>query len=186
LTKKRGLTQECFDRLLDWLAPDDRELAGSRYEELRKRLNRYFISRGSSAPEELADRTFDRVCEKIGEIASTYSGDPAPYIYKVAHNIYLESFREKRASRLVPEPTPEPDIEDVFQCLEKCIAPLPEETRRMVIEYYQKDGMARIENHKAMARRLGIRVEALRLRMHRIRLGLRECVEGCMNQGENR
>lgn len=185
LKEKRGLNQECFDRLLDWLGPD-REAGADEYERIRRRLIQIFVSRGSSAPEDLADRTIDRVCEKLAEIGDGYSGDPALYFYRVAHMIHLESFRTKRILRVTPESIPEPDIERVHECLDQCIALLPEETRGMVLDYYREEGLARIESRKVMAKKLGIRVESLRLRMYRIRLDLHECVRACLNPNDNR
>lgn len=181
LKEERGLTQGCFDLLLDWLAPD-REQAALRYEEIRRRLIQIFEARGCSAPEELADHTFDRVCEKVQEIAQSYTGDPARYFYGVAQKIHLESLRRKPLPRFVPPPNEESEIERVYQCLEECIAQLPEETRLMVLDYYSELKKALIKKRAAMAESLGIRSSALRLRMYRIRDDLRKCVQECMNR----
>lgn len=177
---ERGLTQECFDRLLDWLALD-REQAALRYEEIRWRLIQIFEARGCPAPEELADRTFDRVCEKVQDIAENYIGDPARYIYGVAQKIYLESLRRKPLLRFLPPSNEALDIEREYQCLEDCMASLPEETRQMVLEYYNDEKKALIEKRKAMAERLGIKAAALRLRMHRVREDLRKCMNECLS-----
>ncbi|MGA9770637.1 MAG: hypothetical protein WBV94_16475 [Blastocatellia bacterium] len=181
MKEKRGMTQGCFDSLLDWLAPD-REQAALRYEEIRRRLIRLFEARGCSEPEDLADRTFDRVCRKVHEIAQSYTGDPARYFYGVAQKIYLESLRPKPLPRFVPLPDEESEIERVYQCLEECIAPLPEETRLMVLDYYSEEKNALIKKRKAMAEKLGITATALRLRMYRTRDDLRKCVQECMNR----
>jgi hypothetical protein len=71
----RIVHQKEFDALLSWLDAD-RERAALRYEQIRSRLIRIFICRGSPVAEELADRTIDRVMRKIAEIAETFSGDP--------------------------------------------------------------------------------------------------------------
>lgn len=182
--RERGLTTECFERLLDWLGPD-RDAAAAKYEKIRRRLIQIFVSRGSSEPEDLTDRTIDRVCEKVEEVVDGYSGDPALYFYGVANKIYFESTRPRPSPRRIPQPIPDPDKERRYECLEKCMANLSAETRAMVLDYYREDGMARIENHKAMAEELSIRVETLRLRVHRIRMDLRECVKACMSQSED-
>lgn len=185
MKEKRDLDKECLDRLLNWLGPE-REAGADEYERIRRRLIQIFISRGAAAPEDLADRTIDRVCEKLPEIVDGYSGDPALYFYGVAHLIHLESFRTKRISYVMPGSNQEPDIERIYECLDQCMASLPEETRGFVLDYYREDGLARIESRKVTAKELGIRVEALRLRMYRIRLDLHECVRACLNQNENR
>src|SRR5262245_21687271 len=57
------MTPEEFDRLLLWLNPD-RDKAGEKYEWIRKRLIKIFVCRGCNVPEELADKTINRVARK--------------------------------------------------------------------------------------------------------------------------
>lgn len=181
MKEESGLTQECFDQLLDWLGPD-RAQAALRFEEIRRRLIEIFEARGCPTPEELADRTFDRVCKKVQEVAPSYTGDPARYFYGVAQKIYLESVRRKPPSRFVPLPNEEPEIEREYQCLEECMALLPQETRQMVLDYHSEEKQALIEKRKVMAEKLGITPLALRLKVHRIRKELRKCVNECMRR----
>src|SRR5262245_58122409 len=61
------INQEQFDRLIGWL-DSDREKAGARYEWIRNRLIKIFVCRGSNIPEELADKTVNRVARKLPEI----------------------------------------------------------------------------------------------------------------------
>ena len=72
------MTQESFDSLLAWLDAD-RERAGRRYEEIRRRLIKILACRGCHDPEDLADEAINRVAGKVGEVAKDYSGDPALY-----------------------------------------------------------------------------------------------------------
>jgi hypothetical protein len=95
------LTQESFDRLLAWLAPN-REQAGKKYEEVRSRLVRGFTSHGCPVPEDLADETINRVAKKLPEIEETYVGDPVRYFYRVAHYVHLEYL--KKESVVTPLP----------------------------------------------------------------------------------
>ncbi|HEY6332656.1 MAG TPA: hypothetical protein VI756_25255, partial [Blastocatellia bacterium] len=133
MSKTKGLDQECFDQLLDFLGPD-RESAARRYIEIRKRLIQIFTHRGCVDPNQLADLTFDRVCEKIHEIGPGYEGDPARYFYGVANNIYLESFRRGSRPDFPPTET-DPDKEIRYKCLEECMAALPPEDQRLLIDY---------------------------------------------------
>ncbi len=179
------LTQEAFDNLLTWLDPD-REQAGRRYEEIRRRLIRIFTCRGCLEPDDLADETINRVTKKLREIIDTYTGDPALYFYGVAQNVHLEYLRRKPPP-VVPQRPPSridqpDDIDQEYECLERCIARLTSAQRDLVLNYYQEEKQAKIDRRKELAHRLGIGPNALRIRAHRIRATLQQCVEGCLEQ----
>ena len=174
-----ALTQESFDSLLAWLDAD-RERAGRRYEEIRRRLIKILACRGCHDPEDLADEAINRVAGKVGEVAKGYSGDPALYFYGVANKVHLESTRRKPASLPPRSEPPSDEIEREHECLESCIRRLAPGSRALVIEYYQDEKGARIERRQAMAEQLGIALNALRIRAHRIRATLRECVQECV------
>lgn len=183
-TEKREwvLTQEAFDHLLDWLNPD-REEAGRRYEMLRRKLIKIFSCRGCSVPEDLADETINRVAKKVQEISSTYVGDPAFYFYGVAHNVFLESLRKKPVALPPPATDTSTDIEREYECLEQCMQHLSEQNRELVIQYYQEEKSAKIEHRRELAQRLGIALNALRIRAYRIRASLQDCVRTCVSEG---
>ena len=180
-----SISQGEFDRLLQWLDPD-REKSGIRYESIRKRLIKIFVCRGSAIPEELADQTINRVARKLPEIQATYSGEPANYFCGVASNIFRESLRKDKAPAVTPPQSAPPDADDErdYACLEKCIEKLPELERDLVISYYQQEKHAKIDNRKKLAERLGLGLNALRIRACHIRAGLRECVEQCRRAEE--
>src|SRR5215510_16416550 len=94
------LTQESFDALLDWLDPE-REIAGQKYEEIRRRLIKLFACRSCHEPEDLTDETINRVTRKLKEIATEAAGDRVAYFYAVANNVFKEYLR-----RRLPEPPP--------------------------------------------------------------------------------
>src|SRR5262245_48857988 len=125
------INQERFDQLLSWLNPD-REQAAERYESIRKRLTKIFVSRGSPVPDDLADATINRVAKKLPEIRSTYEGDPAHYFYKVSNFIWLEQGRKDRLPAVAPvRPKHDEDDERDFQCLETCLQKLPAADRQL-------------------------------------------------------
>lgn len=171
-------TQGDFERLLDWLGPS-REEAGLKYEDIRRRLIKIFTSRGSYEPEELADETINRVTKKVVGLTATYSGDPALYFYGVANRVHQESLR-KRTRTIPPQPAPPDGFEQEYECLELCMAKLDAESRELVLQYYQGEKGAKIEHRRALAERLGIAVNALRIRAHRVRNTLRDCVRDCL------
>jgi DNA-directed RNA polymerase specialized sigma24 family protein len=185
MKKERILTQESFESLLAWLDVD-RELAGKRYEEIRRKLIKIFTSRGCSVPEELADETIDRVISKVPELAATYVGDPVSYFCGVAHNVHLEYLRKKPTVPVPPvlatvEPE-EDELEQEYECLERCMQQLTTDSRHLVLQYYREEKQAKISNRKLLADQLGIALNALRIKAFRIRASLHKCVLNCMAQ----
>jgi DNA-directed RNA polymerase specialized sigma24 family protein len=186
------LTQDAFDTLLDWLDAD-RERAGRKYESIRLRLIKIFTCRGCHQAEELADETINRVVARVVELASGYQGDPALYFYGVSHKVHLEYLRKAHNQPInLPLATENnqhtqaidltSDIEPEYECLERCLEQLPPDNRDLVLRYYQQDRKAKIEHRKSLATELGIAVNALRIRAHRIRLVLQRCVRDCIEQ----
>lgn len=179
--KEWVLTQEAFDSLLAWLCTD-REQAGKKYEEIRRRLIKIFVCRGCTVAEELADETINRVAKKVPEIKDSYVGDPAHYFYGVAHKVHLEFVRKKTAPLPPTPPAYSDEIEQEYDCLERCMEQLPQTSRELVLHYYQEEKRAKIEHRKRLAQRLGIELNALRIRAYRIRMGLQDCVRECLRQ----
>jgi DNA-directed RNA polymerase specialized sigma24 family protein len=172
-------TQEFFDSLLAWL-DEDREQAGQKYERIRLRLIKIFTCRGCGEAEDLADETINRVCSKVNEIEATYQGDPALYFYGVANKLHFEYLRRQHRQPL-PPPLDEPeDREAELECLDRCVSELSPASRDMVLRYYAQEKRAKIEDRKKLADELGIAVNALRIRAHRIRSALQQCVSHCL------
>jgi len=167
--------------MLIWL-DGDRERAGEKYERIRQKLIRIFTCRGCANPEELTDETINRVTRKIQDIADTYEGDPALYFYGVAQRVHLESVRKKPDVDPLPPPDPPEQVEREYSCLERCMEQLPPKSRELVLQYYQQDKRAKIDNRKELADRLGIALNALRIRAHRIRSSLQVCMQECLGQ----
>lgn len=180
MKKEWALTEESFEALLAWLDPD-REVAGRKYEEIRTRLIKIFSCRGCYDAEDLADETINRVAGKLKEIKASFVGEPARYFYGVANKIHLESQRRKQAPPPSPPP-PDPDIEQQYDCLERCMLQLTPDNRDLVLQYYQEEKRAKIDHRQRLAEHLGIAVNALRIRAHRIRQSLEKCVRNCVNE----
>jgi DNA-directed RNA polymerase specialized sigma24 family protein len=193
MKKEWVISQEAFDTMLDWLDAD-RERAGFKYEAIRLRLIKIFTCRGCQAAEELADETINRVIGRIVEIAKGYRGDPALYFYGVAQKVFLEYSRKTRGplAHVPMDYAPVSlstqaivlveDIEPEYRCLEQCLERLVPENRDLVVRYYQQERQAKIDHRKMLASELGIAVNALRLRAHRIRLTLQRCMLDCLEQ----
>ncbi len=182
MKKDWTLTQESFDELLSWLN-SDREQAGQEYEDIRRRLIKLFTCRGCFEPEDLADETINRVTRKLEEIRGSYVGEPARYFYGVANKVHLEYLRRKPLPASPPPISDSDDIEQEYDCLERCMQRLTPDNRMLVLQYYREEKKAKIDHRRRLAEQLGIAVNALRIRVYRIRALLQECVQSCVQEG---
>jgi DNA-directed RNA polymerase specialized sigma24 family protein len=185
--KSEPPSQEEFDALLAWLDPD-RDCAGVKHEEIRSKLIKILERRQCYVAEELADETINRVSHRVKDVTPTYVGDPALYFYGVLKNVYKEWskwWREKQTSLdNVPQPAPEPaeDVELIHEYLDKCRQELEDpEDRELILKYYEKEKRARIDNRKQLADGLGVTLNNLRIRIHRINAILQKCIVDCLN-----
>ena len=179
-----GLSAAALAGLLARLGPDP-EQAGAAYEDVRRALVAFFTWRGAFTPEECADETLDRVARRIEEGEDVR--DVPRFARGVARLVLLEHWRKPDTRRAElseqPEPVAEPaapDDEALHRCLDRCLGELPDEGRRLIMDYYQEAGRARIERRQAMARSLGLSEAALRNRAQRLRNRLEDCLAGCM------
>jgi RNA polymerase sigma factor (sigma-70 family) len=183
-----ALTQDDFDNLLIWLHPD-RERAAQKYAEIHESLVKIFSWRGYYDAEDLADEVVNRVTSKVREIADGYVGDPALYFYGVAKKVLLECDRRESHRPLTPDmnvpnaPAPQDEADEgtrLRECLRKCLRELDPGEREMILSYYRKSKQAKIDYRKAIAEQLDIGTNALRVRVYRIRAGLKECMKKCL------
>jgi DNA-directed RNA polymerase specialized sigma24 family protein len=172
---------ESFDHLLAWLHPD-REEAGQRYEEIRRRLIKIFAGRDCWEAEDLADETLRRVELNVDDVAPTWINDPVLYFYAVARNVRREYGRRKRVPTLPLPPSPNVDeAEHEDRCLEHCMQRLlTSDERSLMLQYYQGQGRTKIENRQELCRQHGLGQNALRIRMHRLITRLRPCIFDCV------
>jgi len=182
------MTQGAFDRLLAGLDPD-REQAGQKYVRLRLKLIKYFEWRGAAFPDREADVTINRVARRIEEGQEIHS--LSAYAYGVARLVFSEWLRAQRKEQEALECVPPLEVQETEAdldaevrraCLDRCLQALPEENRALIIGYYDDEKGRKIESRKRLAARLGIRVNALRIRAHRIRVSLEACVRECVEQ----
>jgi DNA-directed RNA polymerase specialized sigma24 family protein len=174
--KEKDLTPEAFAKFLAKLAPEP-EIAGVRYEELRRQLIKFFEWRGSLVADQLADETLNRVVRKIqdGEkveknILAMCLGI-ARYVFK-EHMRHPENRRVaiEELSKLAAPPAPQKEDDDLWLInLKECLNSLSAEDRELIIEYYEEDKQAKIDSRKALAARLGISINTLFTRAKRIR-----------------
>ncbi len=175
-----------FDHLLALLAPE-RDRAGEEYELLRRRLITFFRSRRSLTPEDHADRVLERVAKKLGGDDQLEIRDPIGYAIGTARMIWLEIGRSQEQERHALAELGRTDVaevdepldENLLECFDKCFNELPSENAELIIDYYRDEAGDKIAHRKEMAARLAIPVSALRLRAHRLRARLQECIRRC-------
>jgi DNA-directed RNA polymerase specialized sigma24 family protein len=185
--RKWDLTQEAFDKLLASFG-EDRESAGLKYIEVRSNLMRFFEWRGSPYPEDHADETINRVAKRLLE--GEEIRNPSGYCIGVARMILLEINKERArdlealnemASSQVAASDPQ-ESESQIECLRVCLQNLSADNRELIIEYYQGEKGAKIENRKRLVERFGIAVNTLRMRALRLRERLQDCVRDCLKK----
>lgn len=164
------LDREALDALLGTLATD-REVAGAKYEALRRRLIDLFSWEHCDSPDNLADEVLNRLARKIQE------GTEVPHLEAFTLGIarfVLQEERRKTRNRqtvlreiqLEGQP-PAPDVQ-AWDELETCLSQLPPERRDLIERYY-------IGDREGLARSLGISRNTLRNRAMRIREQLYDC-----------
>jgi DNA-directed RNA polymerase specialized sigma24 family protein len=183
--EKPELTREAFELLLGRL-DHDRNGAGVKYEEVRRRLVKFLGWWGSDFPEEHTDETINRVARKL--LAGEVILDINKYFVGVARLVYAEHVKERVKSRdalaaLAQRPTTDESAqhrETRFECYERCLETLPEAKRDLVIKYYQEAGGSKANLRDELAARMGIQLNLLRIRAFRIRNSLKDCVRDCL------
>lgn len=176
------ITQEQFEGLLAWLDPDPGTAAAT-YQDFHQRLVYFFARLHCPVAEDLADDTIDRVGRKVLEIRDTYVGNKFHYFHGVARNVYREWLRKpvEPLPPVLPAPAPKPEEDEKdYACLERCMSYQSPVNRELILEYMTDDKRAKIDRRAELAKRLGISLNALRIRAHRVCAKLKKCVFECM------
>jgi RNA polymerase sigma factor (sigma-70 family) len=173
-----GRDDEAWHQFLALLSPD-RAGAAARYRDLRRRLVDLFRWRGLAGADDLADEALERAVKSVaaGDEIRSITG----YVCGIANRLALEAAR--REAKVVPlsEQTDrqiaDEDGRQRLDSLERCLERLPTQTRQMLLRYYAV-GPERIGDRRQIADELGIGLNALRIRMHRLRATLETCLAG--------
>lgn len=187
------LSQEEFDALLG-LFSNDREEAGTAYEEIRRNLVRFFEQRDCRDADILADEALFRVAKKAHTFDPARHTRTSSFIFGFATKILLEYSRDPQKMRItydrwvqatvqVASDPSAHDGNDDLDCLNKCLGEMPAEDRDLLIAYYSKEKQEKIAMRKTMAEELGIKPEALHMRVHRLRESMKKCMKRCRDQG---
>jgi DNA-directed RNA polymerase specialized sigma24 family protein len=188
---KWSLNTVALDKLLDRFSTN-RDEAGIQYELARRKVIRYFEWRCVVAAEACADETMDRVARRIDEGQKV--DKLMAYIFAVARHIFQEVLREEQERpqiglddappewlRQKPPEIVDPDIREI--CFDRCLEGLGSEGRNLILGYYEGEGRAKIDHRLQLARKLKIPLNALRIRVHRLKRTLEDCIAECLKNG---
>ena len=183
------LTATQFESLLRRLHPN-RESAGEKHEDIRWQLTKFFEWNSGFPAEDLVDETLDRVARRLEELEIP---DVVSFAWGVARNVKHEASR--KAARMVPIPD-RPDeagfpidtrnaedyihdkmeFEQQRKCLHACIQRLSPEDRKLFLAYHHPEGDSN-EFRQKLACSLGLTMNALRVRVNRLRNKVEKCTD---------
>lgn len=170
------MTADHLASLLSALGPE----AANRYEQLRWRLVRLFQWERCVDPETLADEALDRLARRLAESEAVERIES--YLFGIARLLLREDTARNVRQRAklaefarVRVRLSLPVSDELAERLNRCLATLEPEQRRLLLSYYQD------KQRERLAAELGLQMNALRNRA----LRLREKLEKCVMSGQN-
>lgn len=168
--------QTAFAKLFQLLEPDAQSIEEG-FRQCRFKLLKYFAWRHCEDPDNLADETMSRLLKNVGTGQEILADKPYSYVYAIARNVFREYLRAKEKGEVII------DIDEVQEiagsdatddCQKQCFEQLPGEKRELLARYYLDD-----DQRNAIAEQQGLTLNALRLKVHHIKHGLKRCWEDC-------
>ena len=178
---KTGLDQNIFDELFQRLEPKAPSTE-SRFNHCRHKLFKFFAWRRCEDPDSLADETIVRLLKNVNNGQEISTDHPYSYVYGIARNVFQEYLRVRKKSTTLSEITDTPRVFAITEdgCGSLCLKKLAPEKRELLAHYYLD-----FEDRDEMAQEQLGSINALRLRIHRIKLELRRCWEDCQKRQGN-
>ena len=147
-------------------------------------MRAFLISRlrDEAAAEDLAQETFSRVHTTLKDLREPEKAKA--WVFRIAHNLYVDRVRAGQREPLSTDETEgreqaeDPDSigfvgemerQEMSQCVREKIAMLPEGLRTVLVLFDQEEF-----SHQEIAEMLGLSVGAVKVRLHRARLALKE------------
>jgi RNA polymerase sigma factor (sigma-70 family) len=184
-----NLTLNALGKLLT-LLDSDRENAGFKYENLRRRLIKFFEWRNCESPEDLSDEVFDRILKKINEGEKIQNINA--YSVTIAQFVLKEFLRNSKNKNQLIEKVAEiqqlkakeiDEVDEKFEkqrnCFEKCLEKLSVEDRKFIISYYDTDERTMINSRKKLADEMNVSLNTIRIKACRIKAKLEKCTLEC-------
>jgi len=181
-----SLNEEGLNKLLHCFSPDPDE-AAKRFLLARQRVLRVFEWNGIKSADDYVDETIDRTIRKIDE--GHIIDNLLAYLIGVARVIVKEL--HKNINR-VPVSLDDIPVEPRFEeqeviepehrevCFDQCLKELTKDNHSLILEYYEGTGNEKIRRRQRLADKLGIPLNALRIRAHRVRKSLENCIAKCL------
>lgn len=173
-----ALTQQAWNALLARLG------SAAEYETMRRKLVKFFEWRGARGAEDLADTTMDRVARKLGQ--GEEIRELSAYFYSVAKLVMLEGGRrqareggEMPVQLIAAAAAADQGSGRLSECFEECLTRQTPEARRLILDYYEEDKSAKFDHRRQLAEKLGVPMNALRIRVCRIRAAIEQCIRAC-------
>lgn len=187
------LTPKAFELLMSRLDSDESK-AAEMYEDLRLKLTRCLTWKKNcpeSQADALVDETFDRIAVKLAqgvEIENFYA-----YAHKVLNFVWLEHRNKYKEDGYDDETTLAVSADAVFPedpdirlaCLRSCLVEVAKDDkeRRLILDYYDTEEGEKLKNRrKTLAERLGLKINALKVRASRLRAKLEICINECVRK----
>lgn len=171
-----------FTALLHFLCPDDPDEASRKYLRLQQKLAGYFHLKGMSDPIRDADDAMDRAGKKILE--GVVVPDIDRFCMGIARNIVLERLRNQKREEsaffqfLEDSQNDQSDVDRITNLMKPCFEKLPPDDRDLLSSYCKIPAeLSRAKHRRQIAEKRGTTVEALRIRVMRLRHDLADCVK---------
>lgn len=176
-----SIDQTIFDELFKLLEPEGASTE-SRFSQCRRKLFKFFVWRHCEDPESLADETIVRLLKNVNNGQMISSQRPYSYVYAIASNVFHEYLRIRKKNVVLTDLslserafTPGED-----NCGSLCLKKLDPTKRELLVHYYLDN-----EDRDKIAEEQLSSINALRLKIHRIKQELKRCCEECQRRSEN-
>lgn len=189
-TDKEAGESADFEKFLASLAPD-REQAALRYDHLWRAVVRFCIRRQTPDPESCADEVFEILRRRVAagraiEHIESYSIGVARFV------VLRDSERRRRLTPLSENENEasdgksplesleeQTDTEDRERCVNQCLRELPVGDRDLIVQYYMGLNHDR-QRREVVAARFGLSAGNLRIKIHRLKKDLGNCLDRCL------
>lgn len=184
-----------FRNLLSYL-DSDLQAAEKKYIEIQNRLMMMFERSGCRDPYVLAVETLKRVESALWKGVKIEKNIYA-FTFAVKKNVLKEYYKDPQRHEYPmgegTEFTDKSALQDTWgldeeqllreariDCLERCLSDLAPETKALFLEYYGETQGKKKDSRKEIITKLGLNLNALRQRLHRIKKDLYACIQACL------